>query len=273
MKDRIGVVLVLLPIGIVGIVLGDIWFMLIVGTLLSIAVFEFSRLFAKQGVRSALAWSFLGTIAIIAFRQFFDFQYDQFLLPVLILGAMALHLSFFEKGVNNSATSLGITLTSIFYIAYLGSFMIALRNLENGMWWFLLSLPSGWFADSGAYEIGRRWGKHKMAPLLSPKKSWEGYFGGVASSILGICLLVFIFQKLGMPADLITYPQAAILGALMGFLPTLGDLGASMVKRQAHEKDSGTLLKGHGGVFDRIDSWLWMGFIGYVFVIVLNLFK
>ncbi len=273
MKDRIGVILVLLPIGLAAIIFGGIWFMLLVGLLLTIAVFEFSRLFNKQGVRSALVWSLIATIAIVVFRHFFSFQYDQYLLPVLILGAMTLHLSFFEKGVNNSATSLGITLTSIFYIAYLGAFMIALRNLENGMWWFLLSLPSGWFADSGAYEIGTRWGKHKMAPLLSPKKSWEGYFGGVATSILGICLLVFIFQKLGMPADLITYPQAIILGALMGFLPTLGDLGASMVKRQAHEKDSGTLLKGHGGVFDRIDSWLWMGFIGYVFVTILDLIK
>ena len=80
-KDRIGVILVLLPIGLAAIIFGGIWFMLLVGLLLTIAVFEFSRLFNKQGVRSALVWSLIATIAIVVFRHFFSFQYDQYLLP------------------------------------------------------------------------------------------------------------------------------------------------------------------------------------------------
>ena len=274
MKDRVFIILALSPIFFGGLYLGGLWFTAMIGIIIGIAVWEFARLFKKQGFKPAVIWSITGALAILFTRHFFSFTYDKFLLPVLILGAMIIHLSNFEHEKDqNSASSLGITLTAIFYIAYMGSFFIALRNLENGLWWFLLSLPGGWLADSGAYEVGRRIGKHKMAPHLSPHKSWEGYFGGVLSSIIGICGLVFLYQKLGMPVDLITYPQAIILGVLLGFLPTLGDLGESMIKRQAKEKDSGTILRGHGGVFDRIDSWLWMGFIGYVFATVLNLIK
>lgn len=274
MNDRVKVVLIILPIGLVGVYLGGIWFTIMVTLILTTAVWEFSRLFTKQGVKPAVVWSILGTIVIVFARNYFDFEYDKYILPILILGSMTIHLLNFEKKeVDNSATRLGVTLTSIFYIAYMGAFFMTLRNMEHGYWWFLLSLPGGWLADSGAYEIGSRIGNHKMAPLLSPKKSWEGYVGGLVSSTFGICGLVYLYQLLGMPADLITYPQAMILGFFLGLLPTLGDLGASMVKRQAQEKDSGTLLRGHGGVFDRIDSWLWMAFIGVIFVEVLQFIK
>jgi phosphatidate cytidylyltransferase len=146
----------------------------------------------------------------------------------------------------------------------MGSFFIALRALPEGEWWLLVSLPALWLADSGAYFIGTRFGAHKMTPRLSPKKSWEGYFGGILVAAIGTPLLAMLYRNLWLPAETVVTPANAIILALaMGVFPTLGDLGESMIKRQAGRKDSGTLLPGHGGMFDRIDSWLWAAFISY----------
>jgi phosphatidate cytidylyltransferase len=150
----------------------------------------------------------------------------------------------------------------------LGSFFIPLRSLPDGEWWVLLILPAVWLADSGAFFVGRRFGRRALVPRLSPKKTWEGYFGGIMAAILGMPLLVLLYHRLGLSPDFPLGPgNAAVLGLVMGVFPTLGDLGESMVKRQVGIKDSGSLLPGHGGVFDRIDSWLWAVVIGYFFIV------
>jgi phosphatidate cytidylyltransferase len=159
------------------------------------------------------------------------------------------------------------------YIGFLGAYLVSLRNLPEGLWWVLLALPAVWLADSGAYFVGRAYGKHKMSKRLSPKKSWEGYFGGIVVGTLGSVLLALLWQYLAglwpqslESANLITLLNAAILGLILSTLTTLGDLGESMIKRQFGAKDSSNLLPGHGGVFDRIDSWLWAGIISYFVV-------
>ena len=129
-------------------------------------------------------------------------------------------------------------------------------------------LPAVWLADSGAYFIGRKYGSHKMTPRLSPNKSWEGYFGGIVFSVIGTALLVQIYYQLGLElTSQITPSRAVMIGILMSVIPTLGDLGESMIKRQTGKKDSGTILPGHGGMFDRIDSWLWAAVIGYFAIV------
>jgi phosphatidate cytidylyltransferase len=112
-------------------------------------------------------------------------------------------------------------------------------------------------ADSGAYFAGQRFGRHKLAPVLSPKKTWEGYFGGVIVAVLG-GVVIGLVSPLGVV-------QCAIAAFLVGALGTLGDLAESMFKRQANAKDSGHLIPGHGGAFDRIDSLLWAGVVVYYF--------
>jgi phosphatidate cytidylyltransferase len=110
-------------------------------------------------------------------------------------------------------------------------------------------------------------GKHKMVPRLSPKKSWEGYIGGVVFAAGGLPLLGLLFARLGMPAGApFTSANLALLGLAIGALTTLGDLAESMIKRQMKVKDAGQLLPGHGGIFDRIDSWLWALPIGYFLI-------
>ena len=150
--------------------------------------------------------------------------------------------------------------------------MILLRDLPNGFWWILIALPSGWLAHSGAYFIGSKFGKHKMVPRLSPKKSWEGYFGGALVSVIGTPLLILLYQSLGMPESVeISLWQAALFGLLISLVGPIGDLFGSMLKRMAQVKDSSNLLPGHGGVFDRIDTWIWAASIGFILLNILNI--
>jgi phosphatidate cytidylyltransferase len=127
-------------------------------------------------------------------------------------------------------------------------------------------LPAVWLADSGAYFIGVRFGRHKLSPRLSPKKTWEGYLAGVVTGTLGAALLALVWRIGAGPETAITFWRAAWLGFVISVLTPLGDLGESMIKRQVGAKDSSHLIPGHGGVFDRIDSWLWAGVIGYYII-------
>jgi phosphatidate cytidylyltransferase len=135
--------------------------------------------------------------------------------------------------------------------------------MDGGMWWFLVALPATWWADVGAFFIGSALGRHPMSRRVSPKKTWEGYFGGIIISIGGTIGLAALWQIWGSP---VTAGQAAIIALVMSALTPLGDLSESVFKRQAGVKDSGSLLPGHGGFFDRVDSWLWAGVIAYYLI-------
>ena len=134
---------------------------------------------------------------------------------------------------------------------YLGNFIFfyLLRDLPGGWSWILFLLAATWASDTFAYFVGRSFGKHKLAPLLSPKKTIEGALGGVAGAVL----VGFIFTLIvpGMSTVVIL-----LLGALIGVASLLGDLVESAFKRQAMVKDSGQIIPGHGGVLDRFDSLL-----------------
>jgi phosphatidate cytidylyltransferase len=176
---------------------------------------------------------------------------------------MTVHLVAFERGRNQAATDFTVTLAGIFYLGWIGSYLISLRSLPDGRWWTLLALSAVWVADGMAYAAGKRWGRHLLSPRLSPKKTWEGYWGSLVGGLAMGAFLGWLFSLLGAGT---TAWSGVWLGLVMGGLPTLGDLGESMLKRQAGVKDSGNLLPGHGGMFDRIDSWLWAGVISYYLI-------
>ena len=134
----------------------------------------------------------------------------------------------------------------------------------------LFVLPVIWAADTGAYFIGVRFGRHRLSPRLSPKKSWEGYLAGVVSGTLVGALLAWACWLAFASSAWLPVWKGALLGFILAALSALGDLGESMIKRQVGVKDSGNMLPGHGGVFDRIDSWLWGVVIGYYLVVFLN---
>jgi phosphatidate cytidylyltransferase len=261
------VALILLPIGIALIVIGGVPYALLIALVLALAAWEYSRLFHQGSLQPATFLVIGGAILLVAGRAWNGFESSPWIISLLVLVSMTYHLVAYERGRDQSATDMGVTLAGILYLGWIGAYLISLRALPDGMWWVLLALPAVWFADSGAYFIGSRFGRHKMSPRLSPKKSWEGYFGGILFGVLGGALLGFIYSTWLGAGTAITPLRGLVLGLVMSIFPTLGDLGESMIKRQVGVKDSGNLLPGHGGAFDRIDSWLWAGVIGYYIII------
>lgn len=260
------VTLILLPLGLALIVIGGWAYVGLVALVLALAAWEYARLFHAGGMAPATLLLVTGTLGIAIGRAVDGFASAPWLVSLLVLAVMTHHLVDYERGRDQAASDFSITLAGMFYIGWLGAYLISVRDLPDGVWWLLIILPAVWLADSAAYLVGSRIGRHKMTRRLSPKKSWEGYFGGVAAGVLGGAALAALFQFLAAPGSSITWPRGALLGLVLALLTTLGDLGESMIKRQVGAKDSGDLLPGHGGVFDRIDSWLWAGVIGFYLI-------
>jgi phosphatidate cytidylyltransferase len=264
LRQRVLVAAVLLPIGLLLIYLGGWAFAGFVALILGLAAWEFARIF-KSGKFQPASWLVIGGAVILAIgRAWNGFASSDWLISLLILASMTYHLITFERGRDMAASDFAVTLSGIFYIGWLGSYLISLRNLPKGMWWVLIVLPAVWLADSGAYFVGKSIGKRKFSPRLSPKKTWEGYIGGVVVGSVGTVILASLWNLI--EPGLITPVQAGLIGLILSLVTVLGDLGESMIKRQFGVKDSSNLIPGHGGAFDRIDSWIWAGVIGYYIV-------
>ncbi len=256
--------LVLAAIGLPAMYVGGLYFFALITLLLVVAAWEYRQVFQTAGFKASLPLVVGGVLLLSITRVYFT-SHAPALLTLLILLAMTWHLFDYEMGRDQAAADFGITIAGIVYLGWIGPYLIDLRNMPDGLWWLALVLPAVWFADTAAYFIGRALGKHQLSPRLSPKKTWEGYLAGVFFATIGTAALAMLWHKLGGPE--ITWWQGASLGAALGILTTLGDLGESMFKRQAGVKDSSNIIPGHGGVLDRIDSWLWAGALGYLFII------
>jgi len=261
LRQRVIVAVVLLPIGLALIYFGGWAFSAMVAIILGLAAWEYARIFKAGDHQPADVLVIGGSVLLALGRAWNGFESADWLLALLVLASMTYHLFAYERGRDQAASDFAVTVSGIFYIGWLGSYLISLRELPNGMWWVLIVLPAVWLADSGAYFVGRSIGKRKFSPRLSPKKTWEGYIGGVVFGTVGAALLAFIWNLI--EPGVMTPFQGGLLGLILALITVLGDLGASMVKRQFGVKDSSNLIPGHGGVFDRIDSWLWAGVIGY----------
>lgn len=140
----------------------------------------------------------------------------------------------------------------VIYPFFMGS-LARLRGMEEGKFYILVAFLISMLADSGAYFAGRAFGKHKLAPIISPKKTVEGAIGGVIVNILGMLLYTLILNKC-FGFTQVNYFFAAIYGVLGALGSMLGDLTFSVAKRQVGIKDYGNLFPGHGGILDRFDS-------------------
>ena len=147
------------------------------------------------------------------------------------------------------------------YVTLLGSFAVALVAKPDGQWWTLAFLIIVVYVDTGAYVSGLNFGKHLMAPSISPKKTWEGFAGAaLASLIAGVLLSIFMLQQ--------PWWFGLILGPIILVTATLGDLGESHIKRTIGVKDMSSWLAGHGGFLDRLDSILPSALVMYLLYIL-----
>jgi phosphatidate cytidylyltransferase len=256
--------LALAAIGIPAMIFGGLFYFALITVLLGIATWEYGKIFHAAGYNASTPLMVGGVVVIIALRGYFPFLAPT-CLTLLILGAMTWHLFDYEKGRSLAAGDFAVTVGGIVYLGWIGAYLIDVRNLPDGVWWLALVLPAAWLADTAAYFIGKHFGKHQLTQRLSPKKTWEGFWAGVVFGTLGTAGLAVLWHSLGGPA--VSFWQGAALGAAISTLSTLGDLGESMFKRQAGVKDSSQILPGHGGVLDRMDSWLWAGALGYFLIV------
>lgn len=261
--SRLKVVILIIPIGIAIIALGGWPYTLLVTALLAIAAWEYWRLFNNGGYTPSVH-ILVGGVGFLALsRAVLGFEYSGLILTTLILLSMAYHTFKCEGGCPTPAVDFTITLAGLFYLGWLGSYLISLRYLPQGLWWVLLTIPAIWIGDAGAYLIGRNFGKHKLAPRVSPNKTIEGYFGGLVFTTLGGLLLAALW-RLRFPE--LTLLHGLVIGAALGVLAPFGDLGESMLKRQFKVKDTSQILPGHGGILDRMDSWLWGAAISFYLI-------
>ncbi len=186
----------------------------------------------------------------LSFGQQADNQLTSALLALFMILIVMRSLASGPKDTSLSEWS--ITLMGIFYVAWSLSHLIMIRDLRPGgrnITYMLFAMV--WAADTMGYIVGMRWGKHKIAEAISPKKTWEGTFG----SLFGAFVVAIFFQAICFRKDL-SLLQAGGLSILVAILAFASDLGESVLKRGAGLKDSSQLLPGHGGILDRFDSFL-----------------
>ncbi len=146
--------------------------------------------------------------------------------------------------------------------------LVRMRGMDGGEYYILVAFVLSMVADSGAYFVGRALGKHKLAPVVSPKKTVEGAIGGVLVNILGMMLYTFILSKC-FGFSQVNYFYAAIYGVLGAGASIIGDLTLSVVKRQVGIKDYGNLFPGHGGILDRFDSTMMVAPLAEILLILI----
>ena len=257
----------LAAVGLPAIIYGGVFYFLLIAIVLAGSAWEYVRMYRAVRLEPHQIVTIGGVLCIATARFFFP-QAAIPLFVLVVLLAMAVHVVAYERGRDQAPVDFAVTVAGIVYLGWLGSYLIDLRQLPQGGWWLMLVLPIIWAGDTGAYSIGAVYGKHKMTPRLSPKKSWEGYFAGLFTSIVVGAFFSYAFSSQGPEPlrGLITPLQGGVLGLVIGALAPLGDLGESMFKRQGGLKDSSNVFPGHGGFFDRIDSWIWGAALGYFII-------
>jgi phosphatidate cytidylyltransferase len=152
-----------------------------------------------------------------------------------------------------------LPLAGALYIGWIGGYLYLVRALPRGAYRLFVAIAITIVTDSGGYFVGRAWGKRRLAPTISPGKTWEGLLGGIVAALVAGPIL----SGLGGMG----WGHGAILGLLLSTLTPLGDLGVSMIKRQMGAKNTGSLIPGHGGILDRIDSHLIAAFVSYYYYV------
>jgi len=268
---------VLIPVVLVLVFLGPRWqwlFTLAVAAVAALAGWEYMDLSRRCGANPPRVATMTALLALFAV----NFEWPD-LTPALfgILGLGLLVYCTFFKPVEETIADAS---ASIFCLLYTGLTLIALPSLHeqaNGPSLVVFLLFVVWAGDTAAYYAGRAWGRHKMAPKLSPGKTWEGAIASVAGSVAIAAALVSLASLMQEPANSAvlswlerTFPSAVLsypdeiwywlgLAAIVNVAAQVGDLAESALKRSAKVKDSGSLLPGHGGVLDRIDALLLAG--------------
>lgn len=243
----------------------NVLLVLTVAVLTGIGVWEYARLAHNKGMEPATKMMIVVAILeVLAFYTALTYPaWSKFALLIIVFGFISFFVAHF-KNAENALLHVAVEFFGVCYLAIPFSFMLAILypkpEVEDGRWWLFYLLAVTKVTDIGGYFIGKLFGRHPLAPQLSPKKTIEGALGGFVCAII----LSFVFAKMGMGGRL-SYFNAAWLGMMIGVLAQLGDLAESVLKRDASVKDSNA-FPGIGGILDMVDSLLFTSPVVYFFI-------
>jgi phosphatidate cytidylyltransferase len=282
MKSRLITAAIALPVLIASIIFPPlkILFVVLAVAAVVVALYEFWFLSKRVGARPDVVVGFAATAALFVVFFFNWLELLYLIVPLFVVAALAAEMlrgAPFDKMV----LSVGSTVLGVLYVAFLGAHLIGVRTgfqevyvqpetfvvgaayvsktLSTHLLAFFFLVLMG--SDTGAYYTGRALGRHKLAPTVSPGKTWEGAAGGMAASLVAAALAHYwFFPELQLGA-------ALGLAAVMNVLGVVGDLTESALKRGANAKDAAQILPGHGGLLDRLDSLLFNAPLIYYFAL------
>lgn len=261
--SRIITAVIFLPILIASILIS--WlaplFVVLAAVAMLMGLYEFWALARRREMKPDVVTGFAAAAGILTVFYFNEPPLLLLILPAFVIIALSAEMlrgAPFDKMM----ASVGVTVLGVMYVALLGGHLVAVRTgfpqeLSADLLAFFFLVIMG--SDTGAYYTGRAFGRHKLAPSVSPGKTWEGAFGGMAASLAMAAIAHFWF-----------FPQLPLkfalpLAALMNVLGVVGDLTESALKRGAGAKDAAQILPGHGGLLDRLDSLLFNAPLIYYF--------
>lgn len=247
-KTRLISSIALVVIMSAGLFLGGPLLLLLIMFISLVGMMELYRIYGIHKEAPAIAgYLFAAAYYLLIFAGFH--QLADMALTASIMVMMAIYVFTFPK-YNTEKILCGYT--ALVYVAVMLSYVFRIRMLENGQYLVWLVFICSWINDTCAYLVGMSFGRHKMTPKLSPKKSIEGAIGGIAGSgLIGLLYAMIVQNQITTDAALIALPVACCVGAAVSII---GDLAASAIKRNHDVKDYGKLIPGHGGILDRFDS-------------------
>jgi len=256
---RVLTAVVLIPIVLALVLLGPLWMLTAVtAAVAALAGWEFMGLAERVGAKPPRIAVLVAILALFAGT----FEYpDQ---ATAIFGILALGLLVyctFSIPIDQVTAEASVSIFSLVYVGLTLTAIPALRAESNGPSLVIFLLCVVWAGDTAALYVGRAWGRHKLAPTLSPNKTWEGSLGSVGGSLVAAGVLLGLAALLNLwDSARLSYPDDVwywlLLAVVVNVAAQLGDLAESALKRSAGVKDSGDLLPGHGGILDRIDALL-----------------
>lgn len=244
-----GIVLVILAIGFI--ILGGDILLAVIGLISLIGMYELYRVLKIE--KSVIG--IIGYLAAIVYFLNIRFAFIPDILMLVFAFLILLLFSYVFSYPKYDAKQVMTVFFGLFYVAGMLSYVYQIRMLETGKYLAFLVFICSWGCDTCAYCVGKLIGKHKMSPILSPKKSVEGAFGGVIGAALLAALYAFIFRN-AMSLSMVEIWIIAGITAVAALISMVGDLAASAIKRNYDIKDYGTLIPGHGGILDRFDSMI-----------------
>jgi len=264
LKQRVITAAIFIPIVVFVIWFGDPWFSLFIAAVVLLGTSEFYRVSGNLDLREPLVY--LGLLWALALALSPHYE-NSGVLPVVVTTATVISLVWLlcRPLQEDAFRKWAWVVAGVLYVGWLLGYWLNLRMLPGGRGWVYLAMFTTFANDTGAFFIGRTWGKRKLIPAISPAKTWEGTLGGLLTAVVvtvAISRIPILFSH--SPLE---YWQAILLGCLISVFAQLGDLVESLLKRNMRIKESGELLPGHGGILDRFDSLIFTGVVVYYYVV------